>query len=423
MENKTIQMGYVAFLSLVAALGGLLFGYDTAVISGTISQVSLQFQLTTMQSGWYVGSALVGSIIGVIFAGRLSDKLGRKITMFLSAVLFTSCGIGCALSNSLTELVIWRMVGGAGIGIVSVVCPLYISEISPASHRGRLVSLYQLAVTIGFLAAYLMNYYLLNLSVNYHSANPMMQKIFGTEAWRGMLGAETLPALLFFIVIFFIPESPRWLIVKQQKEKAANIFSKIFTTKEEVIFQITETEKVLQLQAEESSDWKVLMQPGFRKAVLIGCAIAILGQFMGVNAVLYYGPSIFESSGLSRGDSLFYQTLIGTVNMLTTILALLIIDKIGRKKLVYVGVSGMIISLILIGLYFSFANVWGLTSIFLLICFLAYIFFCAGSISAVIFVFLSEMYPTRIRGLAMSIATLSLWIGTYLIGQLTPWML
>ncbi|MBP8944488.1 MAG: sugar porter family MFS transporter [Paludibacteraceae bacterium] len=423
MENKTIQMGYVAFLSLVAALGGLLFGYDTAVISGTISQVSLQFQLTTMQSGWYVGSALVGSIIGVIFAGRLSDKFGRKLTMFLSAILFTSCGIGCALSNSLTELVIWRMVGGAGIGIVSVVCPLYISEISPASHRGRLVSLYQLAVTIGFLAAYLMNYYLLNLSVNYHSANPMMQKIFGTEAWRGMLGAETLPALLFFIVIFFIPESPRWLIVKQQKEKAANIFSKIFTTKEEVIFQITETEKVLQLQAEKSSDWKVLMQPGFRKAVLIGCAIAILGQFMGVNAVLYYGPSIFESSGLSRGDSLFYQTLIGTVNMLTTILALLIIDKIGRKKLVYVGVSGMIISLILIGLYFSFANVWGLTSIFLLICFLAYIFFCAGSISAVIFVFLSEMYPTRIRGLAMSIATLSLWIGTYLIGQLTPWML
>lgn len=251
----------------------------------------------------------------------------------------------------------------------------------------------------------------------------MLHKIFGTEVWRGMLGAETLPALLFFIVIFFIPESPRWLIVKQRKEKAADIFSKIFRTKEEVEFQIAETEKVLHMQSEETSDWKVLMQPGFRKAVLIGCAIAILGQFMGVNAVLYYGPSIFETSGLSRGDSLFYQALIGTVNMLTTILALLIIDKIGRKKLVYIGVSGMIVSLVCIGLYFSFAEVLGLTSIFLLICFLAYIFFCAGSISAVIFVFLSEMYPTRIRGLAMSIATLSLWIGTYLIGQLTPWML
>ncbi len=416
-------MGYVAFLSIVSALGGLLFGYDTAVISGTISQVINQFQLTTLQSGWYVGSALVGSIIGVIFAGKLSDGLGRKPTMVISAILFTSSAIGCALSNNFNDLVIWRMVGGGGIGIVSVVCPLYISEISPASHRGRLVSLYQLAITIGFLAAYLINFYLLNLSVNFNSTNLMLHKIFGTEVWRGMLGAETLPALLFFIVIFFIPESPRWLIVKQQKEKAADIFSKIFKTKKEVEFQIAETEKVLQIQAEETSDWKVLIQPGFRKAVLIGCAIAILGQFMGVNAVLYYGPSIFESSGLSRGDSLFYQALIGTVNMLTTILALLIIDKIGRKKLVYIGVSGMIASLVCIGLFFSFAEVLGLTSIFLLICFLAYMFFCAGSISAVIFVFLSEMYPTRIRGLAMSIATLSLWIGTYLIGQLTPWML
>ncbi len=416
-------MGYVAFLSIVSALGGLLFGYDTAVISGTVSQVINQFQLTTLQSGWYVGSALVGSIIGVIFAGKLSDGLGRKPTMIISAILFTSSAIGCALSNNFNDLVIWRMVGGGGIGIVSVVCPLYISEISPASHRGRLVSLYQLAITIGFLAAYLINFYLLNLSVNFNSTNLMLHKIFGTEIWRGMLGAETLPALLFFIVIFFIPESPRWLIVKQQKEKAADIFSKIFKTKEEVEFQIAETEKVLQIQAEETSDWKVLIQPGFRKAVLIGCAIAILGQFMGVNAVLYYGPSIFESSGLSRGDSLFYQALIGTVNMLTTILALLIIDKIGRKKLVYIGVSGMITSLVCIGLFFSFAKVLGLTSIFLLICFLAYMFFCAGSISAVIFVFLSEMYPTRIRGLAMSIATLSLWIGTYLIGQLTPWML
>lgn len=416
-------MGYVAFLSIVSALGGLLFGYDTAVISGTISQVINQFQLTTLQSGWYVGSALVGSIIGVIFAGKLSDGLGRKPTMVISAILFTSSAIGCALSNNFNDLVIWRMVGGGGIGIVSVVCPLYISEISPASHRGRLVSLYQLAITIGFLAAYLINFYLLNLSVNFNSTNLMLHKIFGTEVWRGMLGAETLPALLFFIVIFFIPESPRWLIVKQQKEKAADIFTKIFKTKEEVEFQIAETEKVLQIQAKETSDWKVLIQPGFRKAVLIGCAIAILGQFMGVNAVLYYGPSIFESSGLSRGDSLFYQALIGTVNMLTTILALLIIDKIGRKKLVYIGVSGMIASLVCIGLFFSFAEVLGLTSIFLLICFLAYMFFCAGSISAVIFVFLSEMYPTRIRGLAMSIATLSLWIGTYLIGQLTPWML
>ncbi len=177
------------------------------------------------------------------------------------------------------------------------------------------------------------------------------------------------------------------------------------------------------LQSEEKSEWKLLLSPGIFRAVIIGAAIAILGQFMGVNAVLYYGPSIFEASGLSSGDSLFYQSLIGLVNMGTTILALLIIDRIGRKKLVYIGVSGMIVSLLLIGTYFLMGDTWNLSSIFLLVCFLMYIFFTAGSISAVIFVFLSEMYPTRIRGTAMSIAGLSLWIGTYLIGQLTPWML
>jgi MFS transporter, sugar porter (SP) family len=419
--NKKENMGYVAFISVVSALGGLLFGYDTAVISGTVSQVTAQFQLTTLMSGWYVGCALIGSIIGVVFAGALSDQIGRKKTMILSAILFTASGFGCALSGSFDQLVIWRIAGGAGIGIVSIVCPLYISEISPALHRGRLVSLYQLAVTTGFLAAYLMNYYLLDISVGYVASNPLLQKVFGTEIWRGMLGFESLPAILFLIVIFFIPESPRWLIVRSKEDAAERIFSRIYNEKQDVAFQIDETKQMLQNQ--EKSDWKMLFQPGIRKAVVIGCAIAILGQFMGVNAVLYYGPSIFEKSGLSSGDSLFYQSLIGVVNMLTTILALLIIDKVGRKKLVYVGVTGMILSLILIGIYSLNGEAWGLTSIFLLVCFLAYIFFCAGSISAVIFVFLSEMYPTKIRGLAMSIAGFSLWVGTYLIGQLTPWML
>lgn len=421
--NKTVNMGYIAFISLVAALGGLLFGYDTAVISGTISMVTEQFTLNSVQSGWYVGCALLGSIIGVIFAGKLSDSIGRKWTMIISAIFFLSSAIGCALSNNLNQLVFWRIVGGGGIGIVSVVCPLYISEISPASHRGRLVSLYQLAVTIGFLAAYLVNFFLLKLSENFYSSDLITYKIFGTESWRGMLGAETIPALLFFMVIFLIPESPRWLIVKQKENRAFKIYSKIIIKKEDIIFQIAETKSMLLAQKEISSDWKVLFKPGFRKAVIIGSAIAILGQFMGVNAVLYYGPSIFESSGLSSGDSLFYQSLIGIVNMLTTVIALLIIDKVGRKKLVYFGVIGMIISLSFIGFYFINGTMLGLSSIFLLVCFLAYIFFTAISISAVIFVFLSEMYPTRIRGLAMSIATLSLWIGTYLIGQLTPWML
>ena len=419
--NKTNNIGYVAFLSIVAALGGFLFGYDTAVISGTISRVAGQFELDSLQSGWYVGSALVGSIMGVMAAGAMSDRFGRKKTMLISATLFTISAIGCALSGNWDQLVIFRIIGGIGIGIVSIVCPLYISEVSVASHRGRMVSLYQLAITIGFLGAYLMNYYLLNLSATFSSTSPLLTKILGAEEWRGMLGMESIPAIIFFMIIFLIPESPRWLITKGKEASARKTFNLIYRDSAAVDFHINETKQML--QSKEKANWKLLFKPGTFRIVLIGAAIAMLGQFMGVNAVLYYGPTIFESSGLSSGDSLFYQSLIGLVNMGTTVLALLIIDKVGRKKLVYFGVSGMIVSLIAIGVYFMKGEAWGISNTFLLIFFLAYMFFTAISISAVIFVFLSEMYPTKIRGLAMSVAGLSLWVGTYLIGQLTPWLL
>ena len=420
--KSTINFSYLIFLSVVAALGGFLFGYDTAVISGTIAQVTQLFQLDALQQGWYVGCALVGSIVGVLFAGILSDKLGRKLTMVISAVLFSTSALGCALSADFTQLVIYRIIGGVGIGVVSIVSPLYISEVAVAQYRGRLVSLYQLAVTVGFLGAYLVNYQLLawaesgtQLSVDW------LNKVFITEVWRGMLGMETLPAILFFIIIFFIPESPRWLIVRGKELKAVNILEKIYNSITEAKSQLKETKSVL--TSETRSEWSLLMKPGIFKAVIIGVCIAILGQFMGVNAVLYYGPSIFENAGLSGGDSLFYQVLVGLVNTLTTVLALVIIDKVGRKKLVYYGVSGMVVSLILIGLYFLFGDSLGVSSLFLLVFFLFYVFCCAVSICAVVFVLLSEMYPTKVRGLAMSIAGFALWIGTYLIGQLTPWML
>ena len=420
--QSTINFGYLIFLSVVAALGGFLFGYDTAVISGTIAQVTQLFQLDALQQGWYVGCALVGSIIGVLFAGILSDKLGRKLTMVISAILFSASALGCALCTDFTQLVVYRIIGGVGIGVVSIVSPLYISEVSVAQYRGRLVSLYQLAVTVGFLGAYLVNYQLLAWSESGALLGaPLLNKIFITEVWRGMLGMETLPAILFFIIIFFIPESPRWLIVRGQERKAVNILERIYNSITEATSQLKETQSVL--TAETSSEWSLLMKPGILKAVIIGVCIAILGQFMGVNAVLYYGPSIFENAGLSGGDSLFYQVLVGLVNTLTTILALVIIDKVGRKKLVYYGVSGMVVSLILIGLYFLFGDSLNVSSLFLLVFFLFYVFCCAVSICAVVFVLLSEMYPTKVRGLAMSIAGFALWIGTYLIGQLTPWML
>lgn len=420
--KSTINLGYLVFLSVVAALGGFLFGYDTAVISGTIAQVTEQFGLDALQQGWYVGCALIGSIIGVLFAGILSDKFGRKSTMILSAILFSTSAIGCAVSTDFNQLVIYRIIGGVGIGVVSIISPLYISEVAVAQYRGRLVSLYQLAVTIGFLGAYLVNYQLLGYSMsNPDVSTGWWNLVFVSEVWRGMLGMETLPAIMFFIIIFFIPESPRWLILKGKEEKATNILERIYTSSKEALFQLTETKSVL--SSESKSEWKLLLQPGIRKAVIIGVCIAVLGQFMGVNAVLFYGPSIFENAGLSGGDSLFYQVLVGLVNTLTTVLALVIIDKVGRKKLVYYGVSGMVISLVLIATYFIYGESWGISSIFLLIFFLFYVFCCAVSICTVVFVLLSEMYPTRVRGLAMSIAGFALWIGTYLIGQLTPWML
>ena len=412
------------FLSVVAALGGFLFGYDTAVISGTTSQVAQIFHLDTLQQGWYVGCALIGSIAGVLLSGILSDRLGRKLTMILAAIMFSASAIGCAFCADFNQLVLYRIIGGVGIGVVSIVSPLYISEVSVAQYRGRLVSLYQLAITVGFLGAYLMNYQLLSWSNSSAVVTDgWINRIFVSEVWRGMLGMETLPALFFFLIIFFIPESPRWLIVRGNDSRATSILERIYGSFKEATLRLNETKSLLQTSSMAQSEWRLLLQPGIRKAVAIGAGIAILGQFMGVNAVLYYGPSIFENAGLSSGDSLFYQVMIGLVNTLTTVLALFIIDRVGRKKLVYYGVSGMIIALCCISFYFTFGEILNIPSWVLLFFFLAYVFCCAVSICAVIFVLLSEMYPTKVRGLAMSIAGFALWIGTYLIGQLTPWLL
>ena len=393
MKNASeMSAGRVLFVAMVAALGGILFGYDTAVVSGTTRIVADQFSLSELSKGWYVGCALIGSIIGVSLAGMMSDFLGRKKTMFISAVMFSISAIGCAVCGNFSQLVLYRIIGGFGIGVVSIVSPVYISEVSPADKRGTMVSLYQLAVTIGFLLAYLVNYLVLKGADESAAGTSLGVRMFNSEYWRGMLGMETIPDLMFVILIFFIPESPRWLIVRGERK-------------------------------DSSEEWKALREPGILKAVLAGSAIAILGQFMGVNAVLYYGPEIFQDAGLSSEGSMFSTVLVGAVNMITTVIALLIIDKVGRKQLVWWGVSSMIVCLLAIGTYFAWGPALGLGTGFLLTFFLLYVFSTAISISAVVFVLLSEMYPGRVRGLAMSIAGLALWVGTYLIGQLTPWML
>ena len=416
MKQKN-TLGYVIFMAVVAAIGGILFGYDTAVISGTTAIVKSQFGLTDMMEGWYVGCALIGSIAGVLVAGSLSDYLGRKLTMLISAALFSISAIGCAVCGSFDGLVAYRIVGGIGIGIVSIVSPIYISEVSPARIRGTLVSLYQLAVTVGFLLAYLANW-VIDSNGDLSVAGGLWTNIWNSEMWRGMLGSETLPAMLFFFIIFFIPESPKWLIVKGKMEKASVVLSKIYADQEDIDNEITTTEESM---SGDKGSWSDLLKPGILLAVIAGSAIAILGQFMGVNAVLYYGPKIFADAGFD--NPMFSTVLVGVVNCVTTVLAVFIIDRVGRKQLIYWGVSGMIICLVAIGIYFAWGSALGLGNGFMLTFFLAYVFCTAISICAVVFVLLSEMYPNSVRGRAMSIAGFALWIGTYLIGQLTPVLL
>lgn len=420
--SRNVNLYNLVSLSLIAALGGFLFGYDTAVISGTIQYVTEYYHLNAVQQGWYVGCALIGSILGVLCAGILCDKYGRKTTMFFSSILFSVSAIGCALYHTFDELVFFRIIGGIGIGVVSIASPLYIAELSVPQYRGRLVALYQLAVTIGILSSYLVNYGILAYSELCQFQIGWYYKIFVSEVWRAMLGMETIPALIFLIIVMFIPESPRFLLLQNKEGRAFKVLSKVYVLPQDILEQIGLIKQTLSNQ-KRISEWKLLFQGGILRAVIIGACIALLGQFMGINAVLLYGPSIFDEAGFSGSNSLLYQVLIGLVNSITTIIALLIMDKIGRKTLIYYGVSGMIISLLWISIYFTFSERLQIPGWILLIGFLGYIFCCAISVCAVIFIFLSEMYPTRVRGIAMSIAGFSLWIGTYLIGQLTPYIL
>ncbi len=415
-HQKTNQ-AYLLFIALTAALGGFLFGYDTAVISGVIGFVKNKFVLDAAMEGWFVSSALVGCIAGVTFAGELSDRLGRKKALIASGLLFAVSAIGCAVSASHTELIIYRLLGGVGVGVASMLSPLYISEISPANIRGRMVALYQFAITIGILCAYFANAWLLENSLNVEVQNPLLQKIFVEEVWRAMFGSEFLPAMLFFFAMFFVPESPRWLAAKGKNMKAETILAKIngSSVAEKELVYIKEA-----IEKEEKGSWKVLFRPGIKVAMIAGILLAILSQFTGINAIIYYGPRIMEEAGLKLSDALGGQVIIGFVNVAATVFAIWKIDKYGRKKLMLGGVIGMGLSLVIVGILFLLKMTSG---VLILIFILTFIASFAIGYGPVIWVLLSEIYPTKVRGRAMSLATLSLWIGTAIIGQIVPWML
>jgi sugar porter (SP) family MFS transporter len=305
---------------ITAALGGFLFGYDTAVISGTISLVKAKYGLDTVMEGWYVSSALVGCILGVAFAGELSDRFGRKKSLMLSGLMFSISAIGCALCQTHVQLIVYRFIGGAGIGIASMLSPLYISEIAPARTRGTLVTLYQFAITLGILFSFFVNAWLLRLSANDEVVlTGPWQFILKEEVWRGMLGSETVPAVLFFLAVFLIPESPRWY-VSQGKSAEAGVLLTRMNGPNMAREELSAIEA--SVAREKGSTWQALFQGRTRLLLIAGVGLAILSQFTGVNAIIYYGPRIMEQAGVQLGDALGGQVIIGIVNATATLFAI-----------------------------------------------------------------------------------------------------
>lgn len=408
----------LVFIAFVAGMGGFLFGFDTAVISGTIEFVELQFGLDSVQLGWYVSSALVGCLAGAVVAGRLSDQFGRKPVLMFAAFLFFLSALGCMLSASFHWLIIYRILGGVGVGMASVLSPLFISEFSPSNVRGRMVSIYQLAITLGILLAYFSNAWLNNLfeSKDFVSNSDLLSFVIGQEVWRAMFGSEMIPAAVFLISLVFVPESPRWLVKQGFDQKAMKAFMTI-SDERTALYEIEQIKQVIKL---EGGSIRELFRPGLKPALLIGISLAVLSQFSGINAIIYYGPKILNEAGFTLSASLGGQVTIGLVNVLFTFVAIAMVDKWGRRPLLITGVSLAAFALVMVGIMFQAGQDSGLWILIFILMFIASFAFGFGPI---VWVLLSEIYPTKIRGRAMAIASFALWFANVIVGQVVPWLL
>jgi SP family arabinose:H+ symporter-like MFS transporter len=409
---------FLISITIIATMGGLLFGFDMAVISGVLPFIKQQFALSPVAEGWFVSSALVGCIIGVSFSGELSDRLGRKKMLMVAAILFLISAAGTALSPNYILLVLARMLGGAGVGVASIVAPLYISEIAPANIRGRLVTFYQLAITAGILIAYLTNSGLLRLSLNYQGPTTygIFDLIFIKEVWRGMLGLGVIPSLLFFIGLCFVPESPRWLIQKGKEAEGIAILAKI----EDEQTAVREVAAIKSAVNQEAGTYKELFSPALRKPLLIGLLLPLFSQFSGINAVIYYGPRILNDAGINISNALLSQIIFGLANFLFTIIAIWKVDKMGRRPLYMIGSLGATICLLFTGFCFYSGATNNIALVISIILFLACFAFSIGPLK---FVIAAEIFPTRIRGRALALSIMTMWVADTIVGQLTPILL
>ena len=390
---------------LVAAFGGLLFGYDTAVISGAIGFLQERFALSPAQTGWAASCALLGCIAGVAIAGTMNDRFGRKKVLVLAAVMFLISALGTAFPKTLLQFIIFRFIGGVGVGAASMTSPLYIAEMSPSKIRGRMVSVNQFAVIFGMLVVYFVNYFIAGQGDTAWNVQ---------TGWRWMFGSEAIPAALLLILLFFVPESPRWLIKQKQNDRARGILARIGGT----VHAQTELEDIERAIAQESSSLKQLFSRGIRYAVMIGILLAVFQQICGINVFLYYAPEIFKNLGTKTDVALLETIVVGIVMLTFTVVAIFTVDKLGRKPLLIIGYIGMTAALAAMGTTMYLGNMGAWVLLFLL----TYIACFAMSAGPVVWVILSEIFPTRIRGRAMATATLFVWISNFIVSQTFPMM-
>lgn len=425
---------YVISLSFIASLGGFIFGYDTAIIAGCNSFLQTHFHLSPAMLGWVVSSALLGTILGCIISGAITDRFGRKRALILAALLLSLSAMGSMLTpqfqgnldnplwitsdmdTAFNMLVIARVIGGIGVGITAVVAPIYISELTLPENRGKIVSIYQLSITLGILLAFLIDWIVLNgagdvAGVISQNGSPLFfEWLFAEEIWRGMLGTEIPVALLFFILLLFTPESPRWLVANEREDEALDTMVKI-AGEEQAEVQLTEIREMIK---EEKGGFRELFSPFLRRPFLIGILLPMFSHLSGIAAIMYFAPNIINEAIASVESSFLGAVLVGVVNSAFTFVAIQYIEKTGRRKLLLIGVVGAFISLAGVGILFA------LGSTMIIIPLLFYVASFAFSYGPIVWVIISEIFPTRIRGLAVSIGSFSLMVTGFLITLTNP---
>lgn len=401
--NKKTLSGSLALVTLVAAMGGFLFGYDTAVINGANQYLTKYFTLTPAQEGFAGASAILGCIPGAMVAGFISDRFGRRRVLFLCAVFFAASAVLSAVPRTFTEFLAARFLGGLGIGATSMVCPVYIAELAPADRRGRLGSLFQLGIVLGIFITLFINAMIQGLGDTAWNT---------TSGWRWMLGAEVVPAAGLLLIVFLVPESPRWLIQRGREAEARMILEPITGT----AAAEAEIAEVRAAIAGEEGRFSELFSPRFRRPLLIAIMLMAFSQFSGINAIMYYSTKIFTTAGVGVQDAFMASTIVGLVNLAFTVVAIAFVDRAGRRMLLLIGLTVQTLALGAVGGMFR-ADVSGLP---LLAAILAFIAAFAIALGPIPWIVCSEIFPTRIRGRAMSLATFTIWTACYAVTQTFP---